>query len=83
MVAAQRSVELVGVLYKSGLTDFQNVLDMERSLAEQEDRFVESVGFVTQNMIAIYRALGGGWDPDPPLLEVEIQDAATKGEPIF
>ncbi len=83
VVAAQRSVELVGVLYKSGLTDFQNVLDMERSLAEQEDRFVESVGFVTQNMIAIYRALGGGWDPDPPLLEVEIQDAATKGEPIF
>ena len=83
MVAAQRSVELVSVLYKSGLTDFQNVLDMERSLAEQEDSFVESVGFVTQNMISIYRALGGGWEPDPPQLDVEIQDAATKGEPIF
>ena len=83
MVAAQKSVELVNVLYKSGLTDFQNVLDMERSLAEQEDLYVESVGFVTQNLIAIYRALGGGWDPDPPQLEVEVQDAAMKGEPIF
>ena len=83
VVAAQQSVELVNVLYKSGLTDFQNVLDMERSLAEQEDRYVESVGFVTQNLIAIYRSLGGGWDPDPPVLEGEIQDAATRGEPIF
>jgi NodT family efflux transporter outer membrane factor (OMF) lipoprotein len=81
--AAQQSVELVNVLYKSGLTDFQNVLDMERSLAEQEDLYVASVGLVTQNIIQIYRALGGGWDPDPPVLEVEIQDAAMKGEPIF
>ncbi|MDJ0887597.1 MAG: efflux transporter outer membrane subunit [Desulfobacterales bacterium] len=83
VVAAQKSVELVSVLYKSGLTDFQNVLDMERSLAEQEDRYVESVGFVTQNLIAIYRALGGGWDPDPPRLDAEVQDAAMHGEPIF
>ena len=83
VVAAAKSVELVSVLYKSGLTDFQNVLDMERSLAEQEDRYVDSVGLVTQNLIAIYRALGGGWDPDPPQLDVEVQDAAMKGEPIF
>jgi outer membrane protein TolC len=81
--AARKSVELVGVLYKSGLTDFQNVLDMERSLAEQEDTYVASVGLVTQNLIAIYRSLGGGWDPDPGMLQVEIQDAALHGEPIF
>ena len=83
VVSARRSVELVSVLYKSGLTDFQNVLDMERSLAEQEDRYVESVGTVTQDLIRIYRALGGGWDPDPPKLEMEVQNIATKGEPIF
>jgi NodT family efflux transporter outer membrane factor (OMF) lipoprotein len=83
VVAARRSVELVSVLYKSGLTDFQNVLDMERSLAEQEDRYVQSVGTVTLDLIAIYRSLGGGWDPDPPQLDVEVQDAAMKGEPIF
>jgi NodT family efflux transporter outer membrane factor (OMF) lipoprotein len=81
--AARQSVQLVNVLYKSGLTDFQNVLDMERSLAEQDDLYVQSVGFVTQNLVRIYRALGGGWEPDPPVLEVEIQDAAMKGEPIF
>jgi NodT family efflux transporter outer membrane factor (OMF) lipoprotein len=83
VVAAEKSVKLVSVQYKTGLTDFQNVLDMERSLAEQADRYVESVGLVTQDLILIYRALGGGWDPDPPKLESEIQHAAAKGEPIF
>ncbi len=83
VVAAEKSVELVSVQYKTGLTDFQNVLDMERSLAEQADRYVESVGLVTQDLILIYRALGGGWEPDPPVLGTEIQHAAAKGEPIF
>ncbi len=83
VVAAAKSVELVSVLYKSGLTDFQNVLDMERSLAEQADRYVDSVGRTTQDLIQIYRALGGGWDPDPPTLDAEIQHASTEGEPIF
>ena len=71
------------MLYKSGLTDFQNVLDSERSLAEQEDAYVASVGLVTLDLIEIYRALGGGWQPDPNLVKAEIQDAALKGEPIF
>ena len=44
---------------------------------------MESVGLVTQDLILIYRALGGGWDPDPPVLEAEIRHAATDGEPIF
>ena len=56
---------------------------MERSLAEQEDRYVESIGTVTQDMIRIYRALGGGCDPGPANLEAEVQNIATEGEPIF
>ncbi len=64
--AAQKSVELVKVLYRTGLTDFQNVLDMERSLFDQEDLFAGSEGRVTQNLIAIYRAMGGGWAPPTP-----------------
>jgi outer membrane protein TolC len=64
--AAKKSVELVNVLYRTGLTDFQNVLDMERSLFDQEDLFAGSEGRVTQNLIAIYRAMGGGWAPAAP-----------------
>ena len=70
VVAAERSVELVLILYRTGLTDFQNVLDMQRSLFEQQDELAESEGRVTQNLIRIYAALGGGWDPaDLPELE--------------
>ncbi len=68
--AAQRSVELVLILYRTGLTDFQNVLDMQRSLFEQQDQLADSDGQVTRDLIRIYAALGGGWDPeDNPLDE--------------
>ena len=60
-IAAAKAVELVQTLYRTGLTDFQNVLDTERTLFLQQDALAESEGFVTQNLINIYRALGGGW----------------------
>jgi NodT family efflux transporter outer membrane factor (OMF) lipoprotein len=62
--AAQDSVDLVTVLYRTGLVDFQNVLDMERSLFQQQDELVSSQGIVVVNLINIYRALGGGWSPE-------------------
>ena len=61
--AAEQSVELVKVLYRSGLTHFQNVLDMEKSLFEEQDALARSQGRVSQNLIRVYRALGGGWSP--------------------
>jgi NodT family efflux transporter outer membrane factor (OMF) lipoprotein len=66
VVAAQKSVALVQTLYRTGLTDFQNVLDMEQRLFTQQDQLAESEGLVTQNLIAAYRALGGGWAPPAP-----------------
>jgi outer membrane protein, multidrug efflux system len=61
VVAARASVDLVDTLYRSGLTDFQNVLDTQRSQFEQEDALAESRGLVTQFLIQLYQALGGGW----------------------
>ena len=59
--ASRQAVKLVNVLYRAGLTDFQNVLDSERSLFEREDELAESQGLAVKNLIRIYRALGGGW----------------------
>jgi NodT family efflux transporter outer membrane factor (OMF) lipoprotein len=61
--AAIEATELVQSLYRAGLTDFQNVLDTQRSLFEQEDAFAESEGRVTGNLIRVYEAFGGGWAP--------------------
>jgi outer membrane protein TolC len=46
------------------LTDFQNLLDMQRFLFRQEDELAVSEGQVIQNLIALYSALGGGWETD-------------------
>jgi len=62
--ASRTAVNLVELQYRSGLTDFQNFLDMQRSLFRQEDQLAVSEGQVMQNLISLYTALGGGWDPD-------------------
>ena len=62
--AARKSVELVDQLYKLGLTDFQNLLDMEKSLFEQQDQLAASEGRMVQALILLYKAMGGGWDTE-------------------
>ncbi len=64
--ASNRTVELVRTQYMSGLTDFLNLLDAQRTLASQQDSWAESEGRVVQNLIALNRALGGGWGPPDP-----------------
>jgi multidrug efflux system outer membrane protein len=81
VVAARKAVDLVDTLYRTGLVDFQNVLDTQRTQFVEEDRLVQSEGFVTQNLIGIYRALGGGWEPPPSstteTLAAEDEEAVT------
>ncbi len=60
-VASSQAVELVKTLYRTGLTDFQNVMDTERSLFQRQDELAESRGLVAENLISVYRSLGGGW----------------------
>jgi NodT family efflux transporter outer membrane factor (OMF) lipoprotein len=69
--AARKSVKLVDQLYKLGLTDFQNLLDMEKSLFEQQDQLAESEGSMVRSLIALYRAMGGGWSPEQADMKME------------
>jgi len=62
VASARESVELVTGLYKSGLSEFENVLIMEQALLAQQDELAVSRGQISINLIAIYRSLGGGWD---------------------
>jgi len=72
--ATQRSLDLVLTQYTAGLTDFQNVLDTQRTLLLREDELAVAEGLVVSNLVRLYRALGGGWDPDtaqPPVVPDE------------
>jgi len=63
---SERSVRLVQELYTNGLTDFQNVLDMQRTLWMQQDRLAAGQGEIVLDLIRLYKALGGGWPMERP-----------------
>jgi NodT family efflux transporter outer membrane factor (OMF) lipoprotein len=60
-VAAKRSLVLANALYREGYSDFQRVLDSQRALLEQQDNYLVSRSNAVSNVIALYKALGGGW----------------------
>lgn len=64
-VAANRNaVELATKLYAQGQTDFLNVLNAQRSLYGSEDALVQSTRNLSTDLVALYKALGGGWDSE-------------------
>jgi NodT family efflux transporter outer membrane factor (OMF) lipoprotein len=60
--AAQRSVELAIAQYRDGLTDFNRVFTLQDILVQQQDRLAAVHGQVARSLIALYKALGGGWE---------------------
>jgi outer membrane protein TolC len=62
LAAAARSVELSMVQYREGLVDFQRVLDTQRFQTQVQDLMTSTQGAVALNLIATYKALGGGWE---------------------
>jgi outer membrane protein, multidrug efflux system len=58
------SLNLATDSYRKGITPFVTVLDAERQLAETRTQLAQSTVNVTTNLIAVYKSLGGGWQPD-------------------
>lgn len=61
--AAQRATELANTQYREGASDFQRVIDTERTLVAQQDAWTNARGRIALNLVALYKALGGGWNP--------------------
>jgi NodT family efflux transporter outer membrane factor (OMF) lipoprotein len=62
VAANRRAVDISTRLYTQGLTDFLNVLVAQRSLFASQDALVQSQSSVSTNLVAVYKALGGGWE---------------------
>jgi NodT family efflux transporter outer membrane factor (OMF) lipoprotein len=60
--ANRKATELSTKLYVEGQTDFLSVLVAQRSLYSSEDALVQSTRNLSTDLIALYKALGGGWD---------------------
>jgi multidrug efflux system outer membrane protein len=59
------AVDLAMKLYVAGKTDFLNVLTAQLNLYTSENALVQSIRTVDTNLIALYKALGGGWEKVP------------------
>jgi len=62
VAAAKRATELSTVRYREGLSEYQRVLDSQQSLFVQEQRYIVNQGNGVSNLVALYKALGGGWE---------------------
>ncbi|MGI9333210.1 MAG: efflux transporter outer membrane subunit [Gammaproteobacteria bacterium] len=59
--AARQAVDISSAQYRGGAIDYQRVLDSQNTLVEQQDLWTETRGEVARDLIAMYKALGGGW----------------------
>jgi NodT family efflux transporter outer membrane factor (OMF) lipoprotein len=66
VAAAARSVELVVAQYKAGTVDFNRVYTNQAALVAQQDQLASAQANIALNLIALYRALGGGWPVTGP-----------------
>lgn len=78
VLSGRRGVELADSLYKAGRTGFLNVLDAQRSLLGAESSLAEADLAVTTNLIAVYKAVGGGWEGGMAVLVPEAKSATAK-----
>jgi NodT family efflux transporter outer membrane factor (OMF) lipoprotein len=60
--SAVRAVDLAEQQYRGGIADYTRVLTTQDFLTTEQSRLVGTRGAVALNLVALYRALGGGWE---------------------
>lgn len=60
--ANRQASDIANELYSRGLVDFLNVLVTQRAQYNTEDALAQSAQRVSSNLVALYKALGGGWE---------------------
>lgn len=60
----QEAVRIAKREYQNGLIDLLDVLQVQRNLYTSQDALAQSDQAVASDLVAIYKALGGGWESD-------------------
>ena len=63
--ASATAAKLAEIRYKGGMVDFLSVLDAERTELQTQDDLAQSRTEAATSLIAVYKALGGGWETAP------------------
>ncbi|GAB6142256.1 multidrug efflux RND transporter outer membrane subunit OprN [Methylosoma difficile] len=62
VTAGEKAAHLARLRYQDGVADFLVVLDAERRLLETQDRLAQTETATATALVAVYKALGGGWE---------------------
>jgi len=71
VAANQLAVQLANERYQKGLTAFLDVLTSQTALYQAQSLLVTSESQLSSNLVALYKALGGGWQTEAIVSDVE------------
>jgi NodT family efflux transporter outer membrane factor (OMF) lipoprotein len=63
---SEQALTLARARYSDGVSDFTTVLDTARTMLEAREQYVQSTVNVSLDLVQLYKALGGGWEPTYP-----------------
>ncbi len=91
LVASQQAVTVANERYNRGLTDYLNVVDAENAEYSIEEQYIQTEASVDDQVIELYRDLGGGWQgfqkvppiarPLPAILAI-FKDTLARSDPL-
>ena len=62
--SSRKAADLAEIRYREGTTDFLVLLDAQRERLNAEDSQAQAEVDLYRGIVAIYKALGGGWQPE-------------------
>jgi multidrug efflux system outer membrane protein len=71
---------LAKLRYEGGVSSYLEVLDTERQYFQAELELAKAKGNVFQNLIALYKSLGGGWQQSPDMPKPPQASPVSSGE---
>lgn len=59
--ASMRAVEIATNQYRDGAADYDRVLNAQTALLQSQANLIDARAQVSENLVAVYKGLGGGW----------------------
>jgi outer membrane protein TolC len=78
VIASRHALQIANERYQQGFTDYLSVLTSEQSLLSTEQAQASSQQTIATNLVALFKALGGGWNSaDLPLSKWQSSTAPS------
>ncbi|MSR18089.1 MAG: TolC family protein [Phycisphaerales bacterium] len=68
---AKQAAGLVLLQYQQGLVDLRTLMSVENDLIKIVGQRIQTQGLLAQDIVGLYRALGGGWEKSAVSIEAE------------